>query len=96
VKKKKLKYLKEILKKKKFFNKKKKKKMEKKEIKKIKYLIIGAGISGLAAGRKLLKEHDEENFLILEAQDRVGGRIHTVKSSLGYEADLGASWIGKT
>ena len=36
-------------------------------------IIIGAGISGLtiASGMK----HD--NFLILEARDRIGGRVYT-------------------
>ena len=69
---------------------------KKNELKKYKFVIIGGGISGLAAGRKLLKEHDEEDFVILEAQDRIGGRILTAKSEQGFEADLGASWIGKT
>lgn len=53
-------------------------------------IIIGAGISGIAAAR-LLKSKGY-NVLILEARNRVGGRIWTDKS-LGTPLDLGASWI---
>jgi hypothetical protein len=50
-----------------------------------KTIIIGAGISGLtiASGMK----HD--NFLILEARDRIGGRVFTNDKYL----DMGAAWI---
>ena len=40
-------------------------------------LIIGAGIAGIAAGNKLAKE-GFTNFKILEASDRIGGRIWSV------------------
>jgi monoamine oxidase len=55
-----------------------------------KVIIIGAGISGLAAANKL----KQEGFVvtILEAQERVGGRIRTNRS-LGIPFDEGASWI---
>ena len=39
-----------------------------------KIIIIGAGISGIAAGNHLSKE-GFTNFKILEASDRIGGRI---------------------
>lgn len=53
-------------------------------------LIIGAGISGLAAAKKL----KETGFRVkvLEAQDRIGGRLRTNRS-LGIAFDEGASWI---
>ncbi len=53
-------------------------------------LVIGAGIAGLAAAKRL----KENGFIvtILEAQDRVGGRLRTDRS-LGVAFDEGASWI---
>lgn len=53
-------------------------------------IVVGAGISGLAAAKKL----KEKGFsvTILEAQDRVGGRLRTNRS-LGVAFDEGASWI---
>lgn len=41
-------------------------------------IVIGAGVSGLAAA-KLLTESGITDVLVLEAQDRVGGRTWTVK-----------------
>ena len=53
-------------------------------------IIIGAGISGLAAAKELSRY--KMKVMVLEARDRVGGRIHTDRS---WKApiDLGASWI---
>lgn len=53
-------------------------------------VIIGAGISGLKAGIDLNKAG--LNTLILEARDRLGGRLYT-KDLDGFAADLGASWF---
>ncbi len=39
-------------------------------------IIIGAGAAGLAAGRELSKAG--KKVLLLEAQNRIGGRIHTI------------------
>lgn len=52
--------------------------------------IIGAGMSGLAAADALSKEGYDVK--VLEARDRIGGRIWT-ESSHGVALDLGASWI---
>lgn len=41
-----------------------------------KLLIVGAGVSGIAAAARLL-ECGFNNFKIIEAESRVGGRIHT-------------------
>jgi len=44
-----------------------------------KVVIIGCGAAGLAAASRLIKNGlTPENLIILEAQDRIGGRIHTV------------------
>ena len=53
-------------------------------------VIIGAGISSISAA-KLLKNNGYK-VLILEARDRIGGRLWT-DSSLDADLDLGASWI---
>lgn len=53
-------------------------------------LVIGAGISGLAAARTLVD--GGLSVIVLEARNRIGGRIWT-DSSLGVPLDLGASWI---
>lgn len=52
-----------------------------------KVIVIGAGISGLAAARHM--EQFGIEVVVLEARDRVGGRIVTYKKN-NYVADLGA------
>jgi monoamine oxidase len=54
-------------------------------------VIIGAGAAGLAAGRML---HDAgKRLLILEAQDRIGGRMFTDSSFADIPVELGAEFI---
>jgi len=54
-------------------------------------IIIGAGMAGLAAAREL---HDlGYQVTILEARNRVGGRVWTSNLWTGIPVDLGASWI---
>lgn len=54
-------------------------------------IIIGAGAAGLAAGRRL---HDAGRaILILEARDRIGGRIWTDEHFAAFPIDLGAEFI---
>lgn len=52
--------------------------------------IIGAGISGLSAARDLVRAGVD--VCVLEARDRVGGRLLSVRSS-GGTLDLGATWF---
>lgn len=52
--------------------------------------VIGAGISGLSAARMLSQAGRE--VTVLEARDRIGGRIWT-SAALDVPLDLGASWI---
>jgi monoamine oxidase len=54
-------------------------------------LIIGAGMAGLSAARRLKQAGHAP--LILEARERIGGRIHSDHSWDGVTLDLGASWI---
>lgn len=41
-----------------------------------KIVIVGAGAAGIAAASKLF-EHGFKNITILEAENRIGGRVHT-------------------
>ena len=52
--------------------------------------IIGAGMSGLTAASFLAAEG--VGVTVLEARDRIGGRVWTDRS-LGAAVDLGATWI---
>lgn len=53
-------------------------------------VVVGAGISGLVAAKCL--QDNGFKVVVLEAQDRVGGRLRTNRS-LGVAFDEGASWI---
>lgn len=54
-------------------------------------IVIGAGLAGLAAARKLKQEG--YSVIVLEARDRIGGRIHTSTKWPELPLDLGATWI---
>ena len=55
-------------------------------------LIIGAGIAGLAAASEL-HARGFDDVVVLEARDRIGGRIWTDAIGGDIPVDLGASWI---
>jgi monoamine oxidase len=54
-------------------------------------IVVGAGIAGLAAARRLSLRG--ARVMILEARNRVGGRLWSVRGHDGHVYDLGASWI---
>ncbi|XP_052491068.1 probable polyamine oxidase 4 [Gossypium raimondii] len=53
-------------------------------------IVIGGGVSGLAAARTLTDASFK--VILLESRERLGGRIHT-DFSFGCPVDMGASWL---
>ncbi|KAG4071010.1 hypothetical protein HA402_001447 [Bradysia odoriphaga] len=58
-------------------------------------IIVGSGISGLAAA-KWLKDNNLSKVLVLEARNRVGGRTYTKRDPKVNWVDLGGSYVGPT
>ncbi|TDG46653.1 hypothetical protein AWZ03_006965 [Drosophila navojoa] len=58
----------------------------------VKVLIIGAGMAGLSAANHLL-QNGCDDFLIVEARGRVGGRIVSIPLGNNQKVELGANWI---
>lgn len=54
-------------------------------------VIVGGGLAGLMAGHRL--DEDGLDLQVLEARDRVGGRVLT-RAVGGHQVDMGAQWIG--
>lgn len=57
-------------------------------------VIVGAGLAGIEAARKLHKAGVD--YLILEARDRVGGRILNHSIGGGEIVEVGGQWVGPT
>lgn len=56
-------------------------------------VILGGGLSGLATAYFL--ENEGYSCTILEARDRLGGRIHTRRNNGEAPIEMGATWLGK-
>lgn len=56
-------------------------------------LIIGAGLSGLATAYYL--KNSDKNILLVESQDRLGGRIKTIGFESNKPLEMGATWLGR-
>ena len=54
-------------------------------------IVIGAGLAGLSAALKL--QQAGVDAVVLEAQDRVGGRVHSMRQ-LGSNKEAGGTYIG--
>jgi monoamine oxidase len=59
-----------------------------------KVIIIGAGLAGLSAAKKLKEKNID--YVILEARKRVGGRVfsYQIDAMDNLNIELGAEWIG--
>jgi monoamine oxidase len=57
-------------------------------------IIVGAGLSGMVAARTVLAAGLTP--VVLEADERVGGRILTEEVAPGLPVEIGAQWIGDT
>lgn len=53
-------------------------------------LVIGAGAAGIAAASRLM-ENGFRKVTILEAGNRIGGRVHTIPFGANV-LDMGAQW----
>ncbi|KAJ9592066.1 hypothetical protein L9F63_001405, partial [Diploptera punctata] len=58
---------------------------------KAKVVVVGAGAAGVAATARLM-ENGVEDIVVLEAEDRLGGRVHTILFGDSV-LDLGAQWV---
>lgn len=55
-------------------------------------IVVGSGASGLAAACYVLERHPAKTVLLLEADQRVGGRVQTLPFGHAY-AENGAAWL---
>ena len=65
-------------------------------------IVVGAGIAGLSSAYRIITRSPRTRLLILEANDRVGGRTQSVEVEIPLRSgemdtlDLGAHWICTT
>lgn len=57
-------------------------------------VVVGAGIAGLTAARDLVAK--QSDVLVLEARDRVGGRLLNAELPGGAPIEVGGQWVGPT
>jgi monoamine oxidase len=57
-------------------------------------VVVGAGLAGLTAARDLL--HGNKSVIVLEARDRVGGKVYNKPLTNGAVTEVGAEFVGPT
>lgn len=56
--------------------------------------VVGAGLAGLVAARRVAA--GGASVVVLEARDRVGGRVHSEPLGEGKQVEVGGQWVGPT
>jgi len=59
-------------------------------LREVEVAVIGGGAAGIAAAKRL--QQQGRSYLLLEAQQRLGGRAYTVQVN-GHNLDLGCGWL---
>jgi monoamine oxidase len=54
-------------------------------------LVIGAGVAGVTAARELARRG--LSVTVIEARDRTGGRVHTIRDFCGHPVEAGAEFV---
>jgi len=54
-------------------------------------IVLGAGVAGLATAQGLV--HTDLEVVVLEARERLGGRVHTDKHFAGFPLEFGAEFV---
>jgi monoamine oxidase len=55
-------------------------------------VVVGGGLAGLTTARELAATG--RDVLVLEARDRVGGKVHSRRTEYGDVVELGGQWVG--
>jgi monoamine oxidase len=71
-----------------------KKRRRKPKPRKADVIVVGAGLSGLTAARKIAAKG--KSVIVLEARSRVGGRVLNHSIGHGHVTELGAQFVGPT